>query len=437
MLEDAKLLDNDLDSSANRSWGTTTVVQGMNYAAGLFWQPLQNKDDPYAEIEDSADSVLEGADLFALKPGKAVQYGLCTSVDGYKKGQPSIAVAIATALSDKSSYVAVFKVDNGWWYSCVRNDIILSDGDMLFLKEEDAKNQFMSMLAVPDWGRKIAPKEWGIEETDNTDIATLIGSGTLAKLQKIKALRGKKLYAVVGISAIVGFWLLSSLVTNVLLAPKKKPMVVAPIRPKVVKPVEAPVVLPWTKIKDPETILMSCYNDSMKLVKIMPPGWKINGINCSESSVTTSWNRQVGRIIWMDQALNESGINFSARSISDNGNTVIAGTSFKAAEINSPPAYRSVELKNILNDLFQSLDIRVTLSDFMYTPPEAKPQQVPKGQKPPAPRNYRMVKFSFSTVQNPSLWLDLLTKFSGLTITNIKYNTDNNIWQYEGAIYVL
>ena len=139
MLENANLYEKDFDSSATRSWAPTTVINGVVYSAGLFWQPLQNKDDPYTEIEDSAESVLEGADLFALKPGKTVQFGVCASTDGYKKGLNSLAVSISTALADKSSFVAVFKVDNGWWYCCVRNDILLSDGDMLFLKEEDAK----------------------------------------------------------------------------------------------------------------------------------------------------------------------------------------------------------------------------------------------------------------------------------------------------------
>ena len=174
MLENANLYDKDLDSNSERSWGTSTVVGGVTYATSLFWQPLQNKDDPYTEIEESAGSVLEGADLFALKPGKSVQYGVCASSDGYHKGTLSLAVAVATTLSDRTSFVGVFKVDNGWWYCCVRNDIILSDGDMLFLKEEDAKEQFMSMMTVPDWGRKFAPKEWEIEDTKEGNLEEII-----------------------------------------------------------------------------------------------------------------------------------------------------------------------------------------------------------------------------------------------------------------------
>ncbi len=437
MLENAKLYEQDLESDATRSWGATTVIDGTTYATSLFWQPLQNRDDPYTEIEETAESVLEGADLFAFKPGKSIQYGVCASTDGYKRGLPALAVSLSTALGDKSSFVAVFKVDNGWWYCCARNDIILSDGDMLFLKEENAKEQFMSMMTVPDWGRKIAPAEWHIEDTQDPDLASLITNGIKSKLQKIKAMRGPKLYAIVAVSAIVGFWLISTLITDVIFAPKRKPVVVAPVKPKVVKQIEEkPIVMPWTTIKNPKLVLEYCYKDVMQLVKIMPPGWSIGGITCTANGVTASWRREVGRIAWVDKALKESGISFVSKSISPDGNVLIASTSYPAKVISSPPAYKGVELKNILNDLFQSLDVKIILQEVSEMLNKEKKGGFIGGPKQ-KPTIYRMVKFSFEGTQNPIIWRDILTKFSGLTIDNIKYDNVLGIWYYEGAIYVM
>ena len=434
MLENAKLYDKDFDSNATRSWASTTVVGGTTYATGLFWQPLQNKDDPYTEIEETAASVMEGADYFALKQGKVVQFGICSSGDGYRRGMNSLAASVAMATADKSSLLAVFKVDNGWWYCCIRNDIILTDGDMLFLKEEDAKEQFSSMLTVPDWGRKIAPAEWGIDGAQAGDLVALLADTSRAKLQKIKALRGIKLYAILLASAILGFWLLSTFVMDVLFAPKKRPVIVAPVRPKVM-PVAPPkpVVMPWDTIKKPEEIMGYCYRDTMLLVKIMPPGWLIGGINCTDTGTTVSWRRQIGRISWVDKALKESGIKFSARSISTDGNTLIASTSYAPTIVKSPPVYNEVDLKNIINDLFQSLDMGIALSDKTETVNVPSPDP----RTPPKKVTYRLVGFSFSSMQNPLKWQDILTKFSGLTITTIRYDTTNAMWQYEGAIYVL
>ncbi len=437
MLENAKLYDKDFDSSATRSWGTSTVIGGVTYSAGLFWQPLQNKDDPYTEIEESAESVQEGADLFVLKPGKTVQFGICGSGDGYKRGSLSLAVGVATSLSEKSSFVAVFKVDNGWWYCCVRNDIILSDGDMLFLKEDDAKEQFMSMMTVPDWGRKIAPAEWNIPDTEALSLDGILTNGVKAKLQKIKALRGPKLYAVIAVSAVVSFWIISSFITDVLFAPRKAPVVIAPVKPKIIKPVKkAPEIKPWERIKNPEDVLAYCYRDVMMFVKIMPPGWEIGSINCVENGATASWKRNIGRISWIDKSLNESNISFAARSISSDGNTVIASTYYKPILVKSSPTYTDVELKNIINDLFQSLDQSITLSDAVVKvePPKKNNRFM---QEEEEAKEYKTVSFSFSAPQNPLVWRDILTKFSGLVIHNVRYDTITGLWNYEGAIYVI
>ena len=424
VLEDAKFQDQDFDSNVNRSWGTEINIEGTSYATSLFWQPLQNKDDPYAEVEEASAGVLEGADLFCIKPGKAPQFGICVSHEGYKSGTPAAAVSLATALSDRSSFVGVFKVKNGWWYTCVRNDIILSDGDMLFLNEEDAKNQFLSMLAVPDWGRKIAPPEWEIEETEYPELGKLLQRGAKGKLQKIKALRGTKLIAVIAVSGIIGFWLLSSIISSLFFSPPKRP-IIAPIAPKVVKPVEVPPeIKPWEKLSDPEQVMKNCYKAVQDVVSIMPPGWVIGNISCTPGGLTTSWSRQVGRISWIEKALDMSGITFSGRSISDDGNSLIASVPLdKIRQISSPPLKTDIDLKNTLNNLFQSIGQAVNLSSFSYTSPQ---QNV-----------YRSVKFKFTSTHNPVIWNDLLIKFSGLEITMIRYNTGAKTWEYEGAIYVL
>lgn len=424
MLEDAKLQDQDFDANVNRSWGTEMNVDGTVYATSLFWQPLQNKDDPYAEVEEASAGVLEGADLFCIKPGKAPQFGIGVSHEGYRSGELAAAVSLATALSDRSSFVGVFKVSGGWWYTCVRNDIILSDGDMLFLKEEDAREQFMSMLAVPDWGRKIAPPEWGLEDTEYPDLGQLLQRGAKGKLQKIKALRGTKLIAVIAVSGIVGFWLLSSIISSIFLSPPKRP-IIAPVQPKIVKPVEEPPeIKPWEQLNNPTEIMLQCKQGIDALIKVMPPGWKIGGLSCGPSGITTFWTREIGRITWIDKALNRSGINFSGRSISDDGNTVLVSVPLNEIhQISSPPRYFSVDLMNVINDLFQAIGQNITLSSFSYT----------------SPRNniYRSVKFNFTSKQNPVVWNDLLTKFSGLEINNIKYDVTSKDWQYEGAIYAL
>ncbi len=425
MLEEAKLLDEDYDSGSNkRSWGTSINVDGTVYATSLFWQPLQNASDPFQEVEEASAGVLEGADLFCIKGGKAPQFGICVSHEGYHSGETVGAVALATALSNISSYVAVFKTTEGWWYTCIRNDIILSDGDMLFLSEEEAKSQFTSMLAVPDWGKKIAPKEWGIEDTEEMDLGEILARGAKSKLQKIKGLRGTKLLLVIGISAVVGLWLVSSLIDRLFLTPTVAPVVV-PVKPKVVQ-TAAPVVeiKPWENLINPKTMMSECHRGTLDLLKIMPPGWDIGPIACSQGSVATSWRRSIGRLSWAQKAIDESGLQLSGYSFTGDGQSLSATLPLALGEkISSPPEKRLVELQNELNDEFQSIGLSVALAIESETSSTGK--------------IYRKLKFSFSSDYNPSTWNEMLTKYSGLQINMISYSPGENTWHYEGVIYVL
>lgn len=428
MLEDANLDDNSVGNTSGRdepkAWGTSFDIGGKSYAASLFWQPLQNRDDPYTEITEASENVLEGADLFCLKPGKSPQFGICISYQGYKKKMSAAAVAVATALADRSSFLAVFKVNNGWWYVCARNDIILSDGDMLFLSEADAKEQFMSMLAVPDWGRKIAPAEWLVEDADNIELTSLLERGADAKLQKIHALRGPKLFAVIAAVGIATIWGASTLINTVFMAPPPKPIIAPVPVQKIEKAPPPPEPKPWESIEDPYAVMIKCFEATRDVVAITTPGWQIEGVTCTPTGLVTSWRREIGRISWIDKALETSGVVFSSRSISPTGTNVIVSVPISdVKKLNSPPERNAVDLVNTINDLFQGLQMPITMSNETWTSPQKNV--------------YKSVKFSFTSNHDPQQWADLLMKFSGLKITTIKYDINSRNWHYEGAIYVL
>lgn len=425
MLEDANLLDRDYEENSNRVV-SSVMVDGIPYATSLFWQPLQNTEDPVAEVSETASGILEGADLFCIKQGKAPQFGICASTQGYKKGMAVGAVSVATALAGLSSFVAVFKVDKGWWYICVRNDIILSDGDNVFTTEEEAKSQFMSMLAVPDWGKKIAPADWGIEGTEELSLTDLVKKGMRVKLDKINALRGTKLFLVIAVSAVVGIWLISVIINSIFLAPPKRP-VVAPIKPKVAVKKAAPLPpedIPWHKVTDANQVMTRCYENIAAISQILPPGWEIGEVSCDVNGASVSWKRQVGRVLWLEEALDNSGLKFSSKTLEPNGETMTAAVSIgKVDSGKNLPNLPVAQLKATINDLFQALNQPVALTDAVYT----------SNRK----RVYKKVKFTFSSVNNPIVWRDLLTKFSGLEISIIKYNAKSEKWYYEGAIYAL
>lgn len=411
----------DIKEAESKEWGASFTVDGVQYAASIFWESLQNIDAPFLDAKEAAENVLVGADLFCVKHGKSPQLGLAISEQGFKKGMNVAAVSAVTSMADSTSLLAVFKVNTGYWYLCVRNDVILSDGDVLFVNEEDAKEQFMSMLSVPDWSKKIAPAEWGIDETEAKDIEEVFASGLDAKLEKINALRGSELAIVVILSLAVSGWLIMFIINTFFsTSPQQNKVITRRAQKKIVKEVEKVIPAPWEAMVDPVWMLDTCRQTTLTLIGISIPGWKNQGVTCSHSAAVTSWRRDFGRLSWIEMSLAHSGLTFANKTIDDKANTVTVSMPFQQVEkINSAPKKSAVELRNMINDLFQTLNMSIGISDG----------QVNTGNKV-----YKLMNFKINSKYDPEVWKPLLTKFSGLTVNNIRYN--QGVWNYEGTIYV-
>ena len=412
-------------------FGTSFIANGNTYAASLFWQPLQNIDEPFLEIKETAETVLEGSDLYAIKKGNSAQFGLAISEDGHKSGQHVAAISLTTALSNESSAVCVFKVDNGWWYFAIRNDVILSDGDMLYHTEEEAKQQFMSMMAVPDWDKKIAPDDWDIEGSEELEIEDIITAGSVVKLKKINALRGKKLALVVGAGAFLALWLLSSIISGIMSHKPKR--VIKPIRPKIIRRVQqVEEIKPWEKIIKPSEMMKNCYEYTADASLTLPPGWTLKTTACNGKTITADWIRNDGRISWMENALLEANLPITSKSYAADGNQLIAVIDIrKSKEIASIPLKNEKDMLQFINDTFQAIDQTIALSSITLPALNSDAKGVDKTPK------YKALKFNFVSKHNPVIWSELLTKFSGIEVHNIKYDPTNKTWGYEGLIHVL
>ena len=414
-------LEEETPATESKEWASSFTVDGVQYAASIFWESLQNIEAPFLDAKEAAENVLVGADLFCVKHGKSPQLGLAVSSQGFKKGMKVAAVAAVTAMSDASSLLAVFKVDAGYWYLCVRNDVILSDGDVLFVKEEDAREQFMSMLSVPDWSKKIAPEEWGIDETEQKNISEVFAQGLDVQLEKINALRGTELAIVVVLSIAAGAWLVM-FISNTFFATKtqENKVVTRRAQKKVVKEVEKIVPAPWESMVETNWILDNCREKIQSLVSISTPGWRNSGVTCTSSGVVTSWRREFGRLSWIEMALSYSGLTFTNKTVDDRGTSVTVSVPFQSIKkVNSIPNKTLTQLRNMINDLFQTINMTIYLS---------------QGQVKAGNKVYTSLNFRLNSTYDPNVWKPMLTKFSGLKINSIRYN--NGVWNYEGTIYV-
>lgn len=419
--------------------GTITIGK-MGYAVGLMWQPLQNPDDPYPEIREAMESDPD-ANLYCLRSTSTPQYGIGKKAMGHKEGEPSAAAAIASALSDKTSACGVFKVKEGWWFVAIRNDLILSEEDVLFETEEEAEQAFFNMMAVPDWDIKIVPEDWRIDGAVYISAEALVKkSGTKVRLTELGSIRRTQILLIIALVLILGIggiiYLVVSLWSSVFTEEKIEAM---PI-PEVIKPVE-PIPekpKPWEKIPQANIFLNKCWNNSYQLDSLTIPGWQIGNISCTFRGLTTTWTKSWqpgGRIGWLKAALNEYkmtriNVQLNADGQSASGQLAFSGIPLVA----SVPTLTEHQIWEELTDIKQAANLNLNFSkQTVLDPPDN-----PDGTKPTNQQEYVFYAFSIASQYTPFEWLTFFEKFPGLELTKIDFNPvldSQDKWKYEGRIY--
>lgn len=419
----------------------TLVLDGKGYAVGLMWQPLQDPDNPMPEIKDMLESD-DKFNLYCIRLGAASQYAVGRSESGHMAGEPVAAAAVAMALSDKSSVCAVFKVAEGWWFVAIRNDLILSEEDVLFEKEVDAQKAFFSMMAVPDWDIKIAPKEWKIDDTTELDLLSLIKDVRKIRLQELHGFKKSQtllimavlLVAFIGL-IVYGLIKLYDTITQkpVELAPVQAPVVFMPVEPVPEKP------KPWENVVDINAFLNRCYNNAYQLSVIYIPGWTIGNITCTKEGITTQFSKTVpsARTAMFKVALDNYKLVKARMSLDATGKMISVNVPFNndLPLVRSVPTLNASKLEYELIDIVAATGIPITFSKQT----QLDPPNLPDGSVPPNQQQLTFFTFSITSPYTPWEWKPFFDKLTGLDLIKIEYNPAveaTTKWKYEGKIYV-
>lgn len=438
---------NQIDTSLeNPSQGTVTIRK-QKYAVGLVWQPLQDPDNPTPEIREAMETDSD-SDLYCLRITSTPQYGLAKSSLGHRSGELSLAATVASALSDKTSICAVFKLDEGWYFLAIRNDLILSENDVLFKTEAEAEDAFYSMMAVPDWDLKIVPAEWNIEGAISRTIDTVIRDArTKVRLEELGAKRRNQALLFIGVILVLVFVLVFYSMLNVFTPVIQSEEKIEPIPiPEIIKPVEPTPEKPkpWEKIPDTKAFLNKCWNNAYQLKALNIPGWSLGIITCSNTALTTSWSRGDARIwkaqpriAWVKAALNEYKLtNVNLRINNDGASANGQVVFYDIPLIASVPIYTEQQLWEELTDIKQAAKLNLTFQRHTVLDPPNNPD----GSKPDHQQEYVYFVFSITSPFTPFEWMTFFEKFPGLELTKIEFNPateskDQNKWKYNGRIY--
>ena len=427
------------EKMSRHSVGGSVTVGNTQYAVGLLWAPLQNQDDPIPEIREAMEAE-PGADLYCQRTSMAPQYGLGKTVFGHHSGEPSLAASVATALSGKSSACCVFKVDEGWWFVAIRNDLILAEEDVLFHSEDEAKRAFFAMMAVPDWDIRIVPAEWNVEGAEQQDLKALIENVRKTRLFELSAAKKTQVLVILAILVILVLGAIIYFAVRVISSVLEQAPVIQMPTPEVIRPVEpAPEKpKPWERVPQMDILLNRCWNNAYQLESVIIPTWKMGRVTCTPKELSTSWritSVRGARLAWVKAALDRYKLNRLDVKLDASGTNASGRMSFTDIPlVLSTPTLTIDQIRQELTDIKQATALPIQFSEQTVKDPPDNAD----GSAPPNQQIYRYFSFSVSSPYTPQEWKGFFEKFSGLEFLKIEYEPtigSKNKWTYEGRIY--
>ena len=414
----------------------TISIHRKKYAIGLFWQPVPTGNGGRLYARRLAHSI-DGH--YSLYVEYNFMIGLSMRRVGHKSGMPSAAAEVAEALSEHSSFLAVFAVEAGFYMVAVRNGIILID--RIFEQEADARSEYTKMSKMPDWGAFIAPSTWGMPravERALDDIITGHSHTALRSISLIRSIVVSVLLVLLFVFAIVLIYrdsvidAVSNRQTIKQIDERKAEEYRRQIEEKnkeldeqfqiEKKPEPEPIVPPYDLLPSVQARAEICYR-AMGFLMQPITGWNQVSVKCGEEYATAQLRRTYGTIGDFYSVATELMPGVFVQELSEDTLTVRA----KLPKLEIKPSQDERDTDTIVRDVmtaFQSIDTDVDVNTVVDT--------VTNGVET---KNYDVVEVAASSKLTPMQFMQIFDDFGGVYMTGCDWKASNRTWNYEVIIY--
>ena len=246
------------------------------------------------------------ADFYAVragqKDGRVPQFGLGQTSAGHKPAMPAFAGCLAN--QQPGSWVGAFRLREGTVITVVRDDLIVPDGDQLFLDENDGRERLLQEISFGGLQKVYAPESWAIPGSDNMPISLLMDERRDVKLQTVAVSKSTKVIAAsVVLLLIAGLgvgWYIQDLEAKRAAMEAERMNALARARAEANQlvgmdnePHYPPPERKWESKPAPLEIVESC-RAGLLGVPAAIAGWRMEALRCDGSALSLSWNREKG-----------------------------------------------------------------------------------------------------------------------------------------------
>ena len=285
------------------------TINRKKYAVGLFWQPIgagfvaRN----YARIlARNVDKKLN------LNTEYRAMVGLGARRFGQRAGMVSAAAEVMEHFSEYTSFLAVFQVGKQFYLVAARNGIVLED--RVFDSENAARDEYVRLAEIPDWGAFFAPGSWGMPRAAERNLPDLLSGHSHATMHSISRLGAGMLSLVLVGIFILGMVLVFRDSVVQVFSPRPQvheldPELVAEYKRQIeekskeldaqyeiekVLPPE-PIVMPYELLPDVAARAALCYQAIGFLMQPVA-GWNQVYAECGETHAVVEFQRSFGTL---------------------------------------------------------------------------------------------------------------------------------------------
>lgn len=406
------------------------------YAVGLLWQPMGVGYTP----RNYARQLARGIDKkYTLYTEYRSMIGLAPHQGGIRAGMASAAAGVVDAFGEFSSFLAVFRVTGGYYLVAVRNGIILED--KLFNDEAVARDRYVELAQIPDWGAFFAPESWAMPRAVERRIDDIMAGRNRGILHMISRVRANILSA----ALIGGFIYVLLYFFRVPIAEMVSPRPqVSTINPELAaeykrqieqknqeldvqfdiqKPTPPPpLIMPYDHLPDPMARAQVCFN-AMGFLMQPVLGWTQTSVECGEEYASVMFTRTFGTLgefyaVAGDLMPGAYVVENSDSAISVRARLPQLGTGASLDERDADTIVRDVT--TAFQQIATPVDTNIvidTLSNGVDT------------------AHLSLVEIAASSKLTPMAFMRIFDEFSGVYMTRCVWNAGNRTWNYEVIIY--
>ena len=413
------------------------TVNRKKYAVGLFWQPTGAGHLARSYAKVLARSIDKKLNLFTEY---RTMVGLGAKKSGHRVGMESAAAAVTDALTEYSSFLAVFLVDNFFFLIAVRNGIILED--KLFENEEDARAEYFKLSEIPDWNALFAPSSWGMPRAVERNISDLIINTPRSLLRPISRVSTGIMSVVLLVAFCLSIgYLFREPINQIVNSQPKLEQVDPELAAEYQKQVEEknkeldaefniqkapqpePLVMPYDYLPDPMERAEICYQ-AMGFVMQPVLGWNQSSVECGETHAGAWFVRNFGTLGDFYNYATELMPRAFVQEESENSLYVRV----KLPAINTYASLDERDVDTVMREVttaFQSIDSSFDMEAVVDTLTNGVDTAY-----------INVIEISADSKLVPMQFMKIFENFDGVYMTRCSWNVSTRTWNYEVIIYV-